>query len=127
MRNIRWRFITAAVLGGSLALWLLQGSTEAQPVLTLNVRPKVMLQRGDIRVEMRVERLATNRLLVLSWDGGPAGAGGSSFQLEGEESEALFTRWLKSQPPGNYIFVAALYNNQGKLVSRATSEILSSN
>jgi hypothetical protein len=96
---------------------------QPAPCLLLLVRPLVMLQRGDIRVEMRVARHADHRRLVLTWDGGAAGAGSSREQLEGDEAEVLHTRWLKSQAPGHYVFLATVLNARGRLVGRATAEI----
>jgi hypothetical protein len=99
----------------------------AEKRVTLQVRPQVMLPmtRNEVRVEMRVPRHADNRLLVVTWDGGPTGKGGAGYrELEGEASAALFTDWIKDLPAAPYVFVAALYDSRGKLAGRDVATIL---
>jgi hypothetical protein len=113
---------------GVLCFLVLLPATALLPVppvvcVLLSVRPLIMLQRGDIRVEMRVSQHADHRWLVLTWDGGNAGAGSSREQLAGENADVLHTRWLRAQAPSEYLFVSAVYNGRAIVVGRDTAEI----
>lgn len=103
-------------------------STEIEAELAcieLQVRPRIMLPmtRQDLRVEMRVRRHADHRFLALRWDGGHAGAGGSSQQLRGKDEEFLLVRTIKNQPAAPWQFVAAVFDARGKLLGRDVAEI----
>lgn len=89
--------------------------------LALLVRPQIMIARNDIHVEVRIARHTDNRLLVVAWDGGSAGQ--FREQLDGDGDTILHERWLRSQPPANYLFVASLFAETGKIIAREEARI----
>lgn len=94
--------------------------------LELHVRPQIMLPltRVDVRVELRIRRHAHHRLWSLAWDGGPAGAGSSAQTLHGEDEPFLHTRTLRDTPAAPWIFVAAVFDGNGKMTGRKTAGIV---
>lgn len=125
------RALRLLVLGSFFLICFLLGFLSgtvyaAEPRVALQVRPQVMLPmtRRDVDVQMRVPRHADNRLLVLTWDGGPSGQGGAAYRdLEGDASPALFTDRLRELPAAPYVFVAAVYDSRGQLTGRAVADI----
>ena len=99
------------------------GTSEA--CLRLQVRPTVMLPmtRSNIRVELRIPRHAHHRRYAIAWTSDVGSEGSTQRQLEGEASAVLQPLLLRDQPAGHYQFVAAVYDDLGKLIGRETSEI----
>jgi hypothetical protein len=91
--------------------------------LTLLVRPQLMLQRGDIRLEARVPRHADNRRLAIAWTSDVGSAGATQRQIDGEDGPVLHVLMLSSQPPANYLFVATVIDRAGKACARAEASI----
>lgn len=83
------------------------------PVVVLQVRPIVLIGRGDIRVEARVPRHADNRLLAIAWVSDHGSAGSTQRLLEGADAPVLHTLALPSQPPANYFFTATVFGGDG--------------
>lgn len=99
------------------------GAQKKTPVVTLLVRPQVMLQRGDIRVEVRVPPHADNRALAIAWSSDHGTEGSTLRPLEGEDAATLETLTLRSQPPANYLFVATVFGAGGRARGRADARI----
>jgi len=94
------------------------------PIVSILVRPQIMLQRGDIRVEVRVPRHRDNRRLLIAWTSDVGTEGSTIRPLEGEDAAVLHVLALPSQPAANYTFVAAVFNSLGKLRGRADGRIV---
>ena len=103
---------------------LLAGSTlSATPArVSLEIRPRIMLSKGDIRVEAHVAPNAANRYLVIAWDS-DAAVGSSLFQLDGADAAVIQTLYMRDQAPVHYLFEARLYGSGDKLLARAEGEI----
>lgn len=93
-----------------------------QPV-SLIVRPRFMLQRGDVRVEARVSRHDSNRLLAIAWVSDVGTTGSTQRQLDGADAPVLHPLNLPGQPAANYVFVATVFNSLGKSRGRAEARI----
>jgi hypothetical protein len=122
-RPPRWPWVVAVLtflLGFAAGVTLHAGTTP----VSLLVRPQLMLQRGDIRIEARVPRSAENRLLSIAWSSDTGSEGSTLRQLEGEDAAVLHTLWLPGQPPANYLFVATVFNTLGKPRGRAEARIV---
>jgi hypothetical protein len=122
-RRWPWLLLVAFALG-YVAGSVLHASEAIPPAVSLQVRPLVMLQRGDIRVEVRVPRHGENRLLSIAWSSDIGTAGSTLRPLEGEDAQVLHTLALPSQPAANYLFVAAVFNDAGKLRGRAEAKVV---
>jgi hypothetical protein len=97
----------------------------AEPCVRLQLRPQVLLRRGDVDVQARVAPHADHRVLRVSWDS-DAGAGGSrTFDLEGDRSPVLFQRWNQEQPAGHYVFEARVFDAGGRQIAVARQQIRS--
>lgn len=99
--------------------------TGTTPALTLRVRPLFLLQRGDIRVEVRVPRHADNRLLAVAWQSDANDSSATQRQLDGDAAPALHTIEYPSKPPANYYFTAAVFGSNGKMRGRADAHVRS--
>lgn len=123
-RRPRWPWLVAAM---TFVLGFLAGThvhAAEIPVVALQVRPQIMLQRGDIRIEARVPRDGENRLLSIAWSSDVGSEGATLRQLEGNDALVLHTLWLPSQPAANYVFVATVFNRGGKPRGRAEARVL---
>jgi hypothetical protein len=113
----------ALVLALVLALPLMNDGKVA-PV-SMIVRPTIMTQRGDIRVEVRVPRHEANRILSISWvSDGPGTWGTELRQLDGESGPVLHVLWLPGSPAANYYFTASVFDTHGQPRGRAEAKIL---
>ena len=82
------------------------------------------LTRYTFAVRVRIPPHADHRLLELSWDGGPAGAGRSLRQLD-EDAPITWTFPLRDLPGSTYVFVASVFDASGKrLGSDVTKTVL---
>jgi hypothetical protein len=118
----RWPWFVALAFGlGVLAGTQLHAG--APDAVTLIVRPLVMIQRGDIRIEARVPRHSANRLLAIAWTSDVGTLGSTIRQLDGEDAEVLHTLNLPSQPPSNYTFTATVVGADGKPRGRTEARI----
>jgi hypothetical protein len=99
-------------------------NAASMKAVDVKVRPQIMIGRGDVRAEVRVERNAANRLLVLAWSSDRGIEGQSRWPLEGEDAAVLYVRELPSVPPAHYIFVASVFDAQGKLRAHADARIV---
>lgn len=123
-RRPHWPFVLAVLM---FVLGFLAGvnvHAAEIPVVTLQVRPHLMLQRGDMRVEVRVPRHADNRLLSIAWSSDTGSEGSTLRPLEGDDAAVLHTLDLRSQPLGSYLFVATVFNRAGKPRGRAEARVL---
>lgn len=116
-------FILIFVLG-FLAGYALRAEALGSDVVSLIARPQIMLQRGDVRIEVRVPRHADNRLLSLAWSSDHGTDGASVRPLEGDEAAALQTFSLTSQPAANYLFVATVFGAGGRPRGHAEARIV---
>lgn len=98
--------------------------TPANPRVTMTVRPQIMLNRGDIHVEVRVPRNPENRFLSIAWTSDHGSEGSTLKTIDGDDGPVLFTLWLRSQPAANYIFLATLIDAHNKSVGQAQGKIL---
>lgn len=114
--------VLAFLLGFATGVTL--SAAPAPPIVSLVVRPQIMLGRGDIRIEARVPRSADNRLISIAWTSDRGSAGSTLRPLEGEDAMVLHTLWLTSQPAANYLFVATVFNQLGKPRGRAEARIV---
>ncbi len=108
-----WLLVLAALLAAAAA-----------PPVALQVRPRILAARGDVRVEARVERHADNRILSIAWVSDRGTAGSTQRQLEGADGAVLHTLDLPAQPPGNYFFTATVVGKDGKSRGRADARIV---
>lgn len=106
-----------------LAMTGIWGTSPGPPPVTMTLRPAMMLSEGDIVATVRVARNEANRKLALTWECDCGAAGGSSRDLEGEDSPVTHLFTLREQPPGHWTFVAALYGPGGRLLARTIEEI----
>jgi hypothetical protein len=74
-------------------------------------------------VRVRVNPHEDHRLIALSWDGEGAGAGSSIRALDGDSAISQRFRF-RDQPGSHWVYVAAVYDANGKLVGRRTLETL---
>jgi hypothetical protein len=116
-----WLLVLAFLLG-YLTGARLHASGEP-PVVTLQVRPQVMLQRGDVRAEVRTPRHSENRLLEIAWSSDVGTAGRTMRPLDGEDAPVLQTLDLPGTPAANYLFVATVFNALGKPRGRSEARI----
>lgn len=121
-RPVRPWLLVLAFLLGYLTGARLHASGEP-PVATLLVRPQVMLQRGDVRVEVRTPRHQDNRLLEIAWSSDVGTAGRTLRPLDGEDAPVLQTLDLPGTPAANYLFIATVFNRLGKARGRAEARI----
>lgn len=124
IRSTAWLIAIAFLLGVLAGATLRASAPDRSPVVSLRVRPQVMLQRGDVRVEVRVPRHADNRLLSIAWSSDYGTAGTTLRQLDGDDAAVLHTLNLPSQPPANYVFVAAVFGPAGALRGRDDARIV---
>ena len=86
--------IVAVVLAVFFGPGLAYGSGKVK-ILSLDVNPYTSFVLGDervyIRVLIRLEKNSDNRLLRLEWDSPDGEAGSSTRNLDGENSQAVFT------------------------------------
>ncbi|HXO85219.1 MAG TPA: hypothetical protein VN803_06815 [Gemmatimonadales bacterium] len=121
-RRRRWpRLIAIAMAGAAIAAAAVT-LAAAEPV-ALQVRPRVMLQRGDIRIEARVPRDVRNQILAIAWSSDVGSAGVTQRPLEGEDAPVLHVLELRSQPAANYRFVATVYDRAGKIRGRTEATV----
>lgn len=92
--------------------------------VSVTTQPHIMIRRGDIRVDARVEHNAENRLLSIAWTSDVGSTGSTLRELAGEDAPLVTTLWLRDQPAAHYLFVATLINKLGKIAGRAETEIL---
>lgn len=119
----RYAWIVLAFLLG-LALGAQLHATEP-PCVRLQLRPQVLMRRGDVDVQARVAPHADHRVLRVDWDS-DAGAGGSrTFDLEGDRSPVLFQWWNQEQPAGHYVFEARVFDAGGRQLAFARQQIRS--
>jgi hypothetical protein len=97
----------------------------AEDAILVKVNPMVILQRSDVRIEVRVKPDKRNRWLVVQWDSAEGGGGASRRQLEGEDSEVVFVFWAKELVPANYAVTATTYDVSGKQVATGFGRITS--
>jgi hypothetical protein len=121
--SVLWFVVLVAFFLGFM-LGTTAHASAADSCIRLQVRPQMMLQRGDIRIEARIPRHVDHRAYALSWTSDVGTEGGTRRQLEGEESSVLQTHWLKDYPPAHYLFTSAVYDQAGKIVGRDQAEIL---
>jgi hypothetical protein len=120
-RSWPWPFLVVVAF---LVGWVFGAHTQAaEPCVQLQVRPQILLFRGDVDVQARVARHVDHRTLNVAWDS-DAGAGGSrTFGLEGDRDQALFQWWNRAQPAANYVFEARVYDAGGRQVGFDRAQI----
>lgn len=118
--------IIAAVLGGVIAIAAAsyKPAEAIEKPIAITVRPQIMLNRGDIRVEVRIPRDVDNRRLVIAWDSVGGTVGEHQEQLEGDDAPVLHVLALRDQPPAHYMFLAMLYGQRGELRGRVQADII---
>lgn len=102
-----------------LAVLLL--ALSAKPVaigcVALSVRPRVMIQRGDILVQVRIAKHADHRGLRFSWASDTGTEGSSSHDLQGAATPPLWSIRLPEQPVAQYAFVVDILDSAGQVVA----------
>jgi hypothetical protein len=127
-RRRRWLpvVIALAFLLGLVAGVTLRAAAPDRPapVVAMLLRPQIMLQRGDIRVEVRVPRHVDNRVLAIAWSSDHGTEGSTIRPLDGDDAAVLHTLALPSQPAANYVFVATVFGPDGRLRGRTDARIV---
>jgi len=120
-RSLAWLIVLIA-----FALGFLLGRTvsAAEPCVTLQVRPRFLLSRGDVRVEAHVRRHGDHRAASVSWTSADGGEGRHVWQLDGEDAAVLEGFWIRDMVPTHYLFLAAVYGAGGKVLGRDQAEII---
>ena len=107
-----WLVVAAFLVG-----WAFGANVHAaERCVQLQVRPRILLFRGDVDVQARVARHADHRTLKVAWDSDAGAAGSRTLDLEGDRDQVLFQWWNRAQPPGNYVFEARVYDAGGRQV-----------
>lgn len=128
-RSLRW-FVLAILLAIVFLLGFATGSAFAEPcVVSIAFDPPVAriqqpLNVNDYQVDVRINPHPEHRLLVLSWDGGDAGAGSSYRKLQGRGDAIAHTFKIRGQPSANWTYVAAIYDDRGKRVGMRSIETI---
>lgn len=115
-----WLVLLAFLLG---LLCGARAASAAEPCVRLQVRPRILLFRGDVDVQARVARHVDHRRLLVAWDSDQGAAGSRLFSLEGDHDRVLFQWWNRDQPPAHYAFEARVYDDHGKQVGFDRAEI----
>jgi hypothetical protein len=97
----------------------------AESPILLKVSPQVLLNRSDVRIEVRVRRDQRNRLLIVSWDSESGSGGATRRQLDGEDAAVLYEIIARDLVPANYEIRATTYDEYGKQVATALGRIVS--
>jgi hypothetical protein len=100
---------------------------ETKPLVTIAVRPTIMVNRGDIVVTVRVPADEQNSGLVIAWTSDAGSAGTSFKKVDGENGPVLFSMELPSQQPANYVFSATLFDLRSKIRAHAEQRIYTPN
>jgi hypothetical protein len=117
-------FWIALLLALMYALGFWTGTVyAAERCVAIKVRPTIMLTRGDVDVQVRVQRHDHHRGLSVVWDSEDGYSGSRWFDLEGAQDRVLFQWWNKSQPPAHYIYAARVFDAQGRELDQARIEI----
>jgi len=115
-------FVLAFVLG----VWFGLQLQAAGPCVRLEVRPQVLLSRGDVDVQAHVARHTDHRALVVVWNSDTGAAGSRSFDLEGTDTDTVLFQWTnKDQPAGRYTFEARVSDAGGRALGSSHAEIRS--
>lgn len=118
-----WVIVAIFLLG--LLLGVGVGFAAAAPApVALVVRPQILLQRSDVRVEARVPADARNRLLAIAWTSDVGTECSTQRAIAGEDGPVLHVLTLMSQPAANYLFVATLFDAGGHPRGSAQARIL---
>lgn len=121
MRGALWVVLLSALIY-ALGFWVGTASA-AEHCVAITVRPAVMLTRGDVDVQVRVQRHDHHRGLSVVWDSEDGSGGSRWFDLEGAQARVLFQWWNRSQPPAHYIYAARVFDAQGQELNQARTEI----
>lgn len=124
-RQSRWISIAFMVIAAFLLGLALGARLEAsEQCIRLKVRPQLMLQRGDINIQTRIQPHADHRAFAIAWnsDNGSEGSSGPT-PLEGEHARSLFDLWLHDQPAGNYTFIARVFDSTGHALGSDRQQI----
>lgn len=111
------------LLAFAAALAFLSPVSGQPPAVALQVRPLFLLQRGDVRVEVRVPRHAANRRLAIAWISDVGTVGSTQRVLDADDAAVLHTLDLPGTPPANYFFTATVFGSDGKPRGRADARI----
>lgn len=126
---LKW-VLLVALIGLVFLLGFSVGQATAEPcIVSITIDPpQARIQQphsvNDYAVRVRVNRHPEHRLLVLSWDGGRAGAGSSRRALDGTYAEEVHTFKIRGQQASTWTYVAAVYDARGKRISRVTLDTL---
>ena len=92
-------------------------AVDAGECLTMRVSPRQALAPVNLRVSVRIEPNADNRVLVIVADS-PEFYRSSSIQLEGDQAPRTFNIQYPNVPSGQYEITSVLVNSLGR--ERAT-------
>jgi hypothetical protein len=124
-----WLLIAVLLTTGCAARRAAPSLTPSQPdahepCVQLKVRPRLMFVKQDIDTSVRVAQHEDHRRLIISWTSDVGAGGVSERQLEGKTAALRHTLWLRDQLPGNYEFVATVFDNFNRIVDVARITIL---
>jgi hypothetical protein len=96
----------------------------ADRCVRLQVRPQVLLVRGDVDVEVHVGRHGDHRWLQIVWESDTGPSGGREIPLEGEAARPLFQWRERRWPAANYIFQATVLNAAHEVIARSDRQMI---
>lgn len=115
-RRIRWATILVFLLG------LAGRGLDAGERLTMVVTPARSIAPSTIRVRVRVEPAASNRVLNIVADSSDYYRS-SEIQLDGERAPRTLVVQFPSLPGGDYVVHSTLIDENGRLSASATEAI----
>jgi hypothetical protein len=115
-RRIRWAAILVFVLG------LAERGLDAGERLTMVVTPARSFAPSTIRVRVKVEAAASNRVLSIVADSGEYYTS-SQIQLDGEQAPRTLMVQFPSLPGGDYVVNSILIDENGQRSASATEAI----
>jgi hypothetical protein len=100
-------------------------AVDAGECLTMKVAPKQALAPVNLRVSVRIEPDADNRVLMIVADS-PEFYRSSSIPLEGDRAPKTFTIEYPNVPGGAYAITSVLVNSLGRerAVARQTANVV---
>jgi hypothetical protein len=116
-RHIRWAAILAFVLGLAAGRGL-----DAGERLTMVVTPARSFAPSTIRVRVKVEPAASNRVLSIVADSGEYYRS-SQIQLDGEQAPRTLDVQFPGLPGGDYVVNSILIDENGQRSASATEAI----
>lgn len=94
--------------------------------LQLRVRPTLAFAPSSLSVEIRVQPIASDRVLLVTADNGEDFLRSSGWTLEGANGPKLYSWFWRDVPAGEYAIVAGIGNGrEWRATARQTVTLLS--